>query len=201
MLEMKKVSILLSLLLLILLQQPLQAQLQPRTPVTPVSPVLDTMPQIQWVTLEEALAKSAENPKKIMLDFYTEWCRWCERMDKTTFRHPAIVSFINENFYPVKFDAEREDEILFNEKKYTQKRAGKRAYHELAIEMLRGRMSFPSVVFLDESTNVIQCLVGFKTPDQLMQLVKYFAEDHYKETPWTSYCRRFQAKGVFIDEV
>lgn len=195
MLAMRKVSFILSLLFSILFQQSLQAQLQARTPILP-----DTMPQIEWITLEEALTKSAEEPKKIMLDFYTEWCRWCERMDKTTFRHPAIVSFINENFYPVKFDAERDDIIVFKEKKYAQRRAGKRAYHELAIEMLRGRMSFPSVVFLDESTEIIQCLVGFKTPDQLMQLVKYFAENHYKETPWTSYCKRFQAKGVFVDE-
>ena len=134
---MRKVSFILSLLFSILLQDSLQAQLQARTPILP-----DSMPQIEWITLEEALTRSAEEPKKIMLDFYTEWCRWCERMDKTTFRHPAIVSFINDNFYPVKFDAERDDIIVFKEKKYAQKKAGKRAYHELAIENAAGQNEF-----------------------------------------------------------
>lgn len=192
MLQMRTVSVVLSLLFSITIQSTLISQ----------SDILekDTLPEINWMSFEDALEKTKEEPKKIMLDFYTEWCRWCERMDQTTLKHPAIVAYINENFYPVKFDAEREDIILYKEKKYALIKAGRRAYHELAIEMMRGRMSFPSIVFLDESTEVIQCLVGFKTPSQLMQLTKYFAENHYKDTPWTAYCRRFQARGVFVDE-
>jgi len=190
--QMRTVSVVLSLLFSIAIQSTLISQ----------SDILekDTLPKINWMSFEQALEKTKVEPKKIMLDFYTEWCRWCERMDQTTLKHPAIVAYINENFYPVKFDAERDDIILYKERKYALIKAGKRAYHELAIEMMRGRMSFPSIVFLDESTEVIQCLVGFKTPGQLMQLAKYFAENHYKATPWTAYCRRFQARGVFVDE-
>lgn len=191
MFEMRTISALFTLLLFVFVQPNLISQTAVQQEI---------VPEIQWLSLEQAIEKNNIEPRKIMIDFYTDWCQWCERMDKTTLKHPAIIQFINENFYPVKFNAEQQEIILFKEKKYAITTAGKRTYHELAIEMLQGRMSFPSIVFLDESTNIIQGLVGFKTPDQLMQIVKYFAENHYKDTPWTSYCKRFQAKGVFVDE-
>ena len=39
-------------------------------------------------------------------------------MDQTTFKDPAVVSYLNANFHPVKFDAETKDTIQFLERTY-----------------------------------------------------------------------------------
>ncbi len=44
------------------------------------------------VTLNEALAEAKTNDKKVILDFYADWCTDCVRMEKTTFRDPLVTT-------------------------------------------------------------------------------------------------------------
>ena len=73
---------------------------------------------IGWMSMEEALAKSADEPRKIIVDVYTSWCKWCDKMEEITFQDPEIAQYINDNFYPVKFDAQSKEEILYKDKTY-----------------------------------------------------------------------------------
>ena len=142
---------------------------------------------IKWLSWEEAVALSQKEKKKILLNVYTDWCGWCKRMDKTTFQEHNLARYINDNFYPVKFDAEQRVEMEYKGKTYKYVKNGQRGYHELAAELLKGRLSFPTVVFLDEDMDVIQSIVGYKTPQQFERIATYFAGGHYKKTPWSTY--------------
>ncbi|MCI5081377.1 MAG: thioredoxin domain-containing protein [Saprospiraceae bacterium] len=155
---------------------------------------------IKWMTMEEALELSQRkgNQKKILVDIYTKWCKWCERMDQITFRHPQIAQYINENFYPVKFDAQQSQEIVYQEKSYGNVKSGKKRYHALAVELLRGKMSYPTIVFLDEDSNLIQSVAGFKSPRQFEKIATYFGSDFYRNTPWSKYQKVF--KPILTDE-
>ncbi|MFN3590463.1 MAG: thioredoxin family protein, partial [Spirosomataceae bacterium] len=44
--------------------------------------------KIAWLTIEEAFDKIQTQPKKVLIDVYTDWCGWCKVMDKNTFAHP-----------------------------------------------------------------------------------------------------------------
>lgn len=149
--------------------------------------------QINWMTWEEAMTQSREDKRKILLDIYTEWCKFCKHMEKTTFQQPDIAAYINANFYPVKLDAELKKELEYKDETYNFVKNGKMGYHELAAELLRGRLSFPALVFLDEELNIIQSFVGYKSPRQFEQIATYFASDQYKRTPWSTYQRSFKS--------
>lgn len=58
-----------------------------------------------------ARKEAAESGKSLLLDFGTESCGWCRKMDATTMRDPAIVKALNERFIPVKLDGNREDRL------------------------------------------------------------------------------------------
>ena len=150
--------------------------------------------RINWMGWEEALAKAKKEKRKIVLDVYTEWCKWCKQMENTTFRQPELAVFINENFYPVKLDAEQKEELEYRDKVYKFVRNGNMGYHELAAELLRGRLSFPALIFLDEDLNVIQSFVGYKTSLQLEQIATYFASDQYKTVPWSTFQKNYKSK-------
>ena len=51
---------------------------------------------IKWYSFEEAIDLNKENPKKIFIDVYTDWCGWCKKMDNSTFADPVIVKYMNE---------------------------------------------------------------------------------------------------------
>lgn len=187
---------------------PEQPQAPARTGLTPKSPAAprtvpakmpdapqpkadDQMVQVQWLSIEEALERSKTEKRKIFIDVYTDWCGWCKRMDESTFVDPDVAQYLNVNYYPVKFNAEQQEDVLFNNKTYSFRRNGSRGYHELAAEWLNNRLSFPTVVFLDETQNVIQPIPGYLDGPKLETILNYFGTDSHKTTPWETYERKF----------
>ena len=139
---------------------------------------------IKWMTIEEALTATQQKPKKIFIDVYTGWCGWCKKMDQTTFSDPAVVSYMNKNFYAVKLDAEQKSDIVLGNQTFKyQKGQNGRGYNQLAISLLQGKMSFPTVVFLDEKFQMLQPIPGFRKVDEFKKFMEFFATEKYKEKP------------------
>src|SRR5271170_397164 len=68
--------------------------------------------KVEWRTDYDVARKEASDQKKpLLLDFGTEDCVHCKRMHQTTFKDPAIVKLLNENFIPLKVDANREPRL------------------------------------------------------------------------------------------
>lgn len=114
---------------------------------------------VQWMTLQEAMEKIKTAPKPIILDFYTDWCGWCKHMMRTTYANPGLAQYINTNFYPVKFNAEGKDTIEYLGKTYKPTSPEPRRPHEFAMEMLQGKLSYPTTIFLnnyDKTQNKFQ---------------------------------------------
>ncbi|MCF8232846.1 MAG: DUF255 domain-containing protein [Bacteroidales bacterium] len=144
--------------------------------------------KINWMSISEALEKNKENPKKIFVDVYTDWCGWCKKMDKTTFREPEVVEVMNKYFYPVKFDAESAKPVEFNGKVYKNTKPDKRRHaHQLASALLRNKLSYPSYVLLDGNNNGLTVLKGYMKKKQLMPVLKFIGQDLHKEMKWKEY--------------
>lgn len=147
--------------------------------------------KINWKTWEEALAANEKEPRKFFVDVYTDWCGYCKKMDASTFRKPYIVDYINKNYYAIKFNAETKEDITINDKVYKFVDRGKRGFHELAYSITKGALSYPTLVFLDEKTTVIQPIKGFRDADELELMMTYFAGDFHKTTPWKRYTESY----------
>ena len=131
---------------------------------------------IVWLTWEEATAAMENEPKKMFIDVYTEWCGWCKRMDAQTFTDPDVISYMNENYYAVKFDAEGREDAEYKGQTLTFRAdAGRRGVHELAYVLLNGRLGYPSFVYLDEEQNSLKVSPGYKTPEVLIQELETIA--------------------------
>lgn len=124
---------------------------------------------IHWYTWEEAIAASEQQPKKFFIDVYTDWCGWCKKMDATTFADPQVAEYMNQNFYPVKLDAEQKEDIVFDGHTFKYIQSGSRGVHELAYALLDGQLGFPSYVYLNEKRQRITVSPGYKPVSALMQ--------------------------------
>ncbi|MTB50913.1 DUF255 domain-containing protein [Lewinella sp. W8] len=137
---------------------------------------------------EEAIAKHRQQPKKILVDVYTDWCGYCKKMDKTVFADPKIAEYISNNFYAVKLDAEQRAKITYDGHTFNFNQSyGRRGAHELAVALLDGRMSYPSLVYLDESRSRISISPGFKPADRFIHELAFIRDEHYRSKTYQEY--------------
>ncbi len=155
--------------------------------------------QVRWYTWEEGMLKAEEESKKFIVDLYTNWCGWCKKMDKITFQNPMIAEYINEHYIPIKFNAEQKSEIEYNGMVHKYVKRG-RGYHSLAATLANGRLSYPTVVFIAEDKSVIQALPGFLDAQTFDPIMRYFAEDLHKTTPWAQYLQQYKNGGIMPDK-
>lgn len=145
--------------------------------------------EVEWLSWEEAAEKvsTEENPKKIFIDIYTDWCGWCKKMDKDTFQNPEVAEYMSNNFYMVKMDGEGKEPIEFKGKTYAFVPQGRNGYHEFAATLMQGRLSYPTTIFLDEEMNMLSPVPGYQKPEPFLNIARYFGDNIYLEKDWKTY--------------
>ena len=137
---------------------------------------------IDWMSFEEALEAQKENPKKILVDVYTDWCGPCKLMDKKTFQNPDVAAYISEHYYAVKFNAEGQEVIkyfgnTFTNPNYDSSRKGRNSTHQFTQYL--GVKGYPTVIFISETADLITPLVGYQNPQQIELYLKMIKQGDY----------------------
>lgn len=100
--------------------------------------------EIAWGnSLSKAMAQAKAQNKLVMIDFYTDWCVWCKRLDKDTYPNAQVVQTAKQ-FVAVKVNAEKEG--LAAAKKYNVS-------------------GFPTILFVNGSGEVEGRINGYMTPE------------------------------------
>ncbi|MEZ5017719.1 MAG: DUF255 domain-containing protein [Flavipsychrobacter sp.] len=138
--------------------------------------------KIKWMTWDEAQVAMKKKPKKVWVDVYTDWCGWCKVMDKKTFSNPDVIKYMNENFYAVKFDAETKEDIRFMGNVYKlNPSVGRSGTNELAIQLLSGQLSYPSMIYMEENFQNPVIVPGYQPAPQLQTIFNYLMKGAYKQ--------------------
>lgn len=119
------------------------------------------MPSIPWVKSYEAAVQSARASKKlIMIDFFTDWCHYCKKLDAEVYSDPKVVRFCAQ-VVGVKINAEKEGHLLAS--KY-------------------GVTGFPTILLIDSDGAVWGRLPGFLPSDKFIGFVGETLKT-YREQP------------------
>ena len=146
--------------------------------------------KVNWMTMEEAIAQSKIHKKKIFVDVFTDWCGWCKKMEKSTFQTDEVAKILNEDYYPVKFNAEQKESLTFNGKVYNYVKSGRNGHHEFAAFLLDNQLTYPTVVFLDENLKIIQAIPGYRKKEEFALMASYFGKNFHKKMSWATYSKK-----------
>ena len=107
--------------------------------------------EISWrADFAAARKEAAAAAKPLLLDFGTESCLWCKKLDATTFRDRGLVELVAERFIPVKVDGERQE----------------------ALTQSLGVQAFPTIVLLSAEGKVIGRHEGFADVAKMTALLR-----------------------------
>ena len=132
---------------------------------------------INWLSFEELETELIKEPKKVMVEFYADWCVYCKKMEQSVFSKSEIKAILERDYYAVRFNVETNDTVVFGGKTFVNKNSGKRrlAYHEIP-EFLTGRdqksLELPATVILDENFEIIDRFYRYIPPKEMLSILK-----------------------------
>lgn len=121
--------------------------------------------EIVWVSYDDGMSMVEKNPKKLLINFYSDRCDYCKVMDEETFKDSAIVSYINKNFIPVRVNSDKDRKTA-------------------EIFKVRG---LPDTWFMSETKEVIGHRPGFISAETLIMVLKYINTNSYKDMSFKSF--------------
>jgi thioredoxin-related protein len=106
---------------------------------------------INWKSdFDAAMAEAKSSGKPLMVDFYTEWCTWCKKLEADTYTDNDVAELSNQ-FVCAKIDADKNRALVV---KY----------------MVRG---YPTILFLNPDGQTSKIVSGYLPPQQFAGAMKF----------------------------
>jgi len=128
-------------------------------------------PGLEWLDYGVALDRARVENKHLLVDFYTNWCGWCRRMDRDTYGDSTVAAYLREHFVLAKVNAESPQRFKVGE---TTKSG-----IELAREF--GVQSFPITWFIRPDGRPIDRLPGYQPPQVFVKVLEVVHERRYEK--------------------
>ena len=121
--------------------------------------------EISWQKFDRGMEMAKEQNKNIFLYFHAKWCSYCIKMEKSTFKNPMVIDYINKNFISIKVDSDREQKIS-------------------AAYNVRG---LPSLWFLKSDHTKISNLPGYVDGKTFGIILKFINTDSYEKMSYNDF--------------
>ncbi len=132
---------------------------------------------IRWLSFDQLDDSLANRPKKVFVDFYTDWCTYCRKMDKVVFTNSEVIEQLNDSYYAVRMDAESLDTISFEGQQFINDQVGKtrNPVHQIAqlLALREGQFAPPTMVILDETFVVKNRYFEYLTSKKLLKALRF----------------------------
>ena len=109
-------------------------------------------------SLRTGLEEAKKGNRLVMVDFYTDWCSWCKRLDKDTYPNKRVMQIATQ-LIPVKLNAEDKAEGTQGAQRY-------------------GVTGFPAILFLNSTGKIVGEIRGYLPPDQFAEKMEGFIKVH-----------------------
>ncbi len=122
---------------------------------------------IAWEGFSDGMAKGKQSDKPILLYFHADWCTYCKKLKKTTFKNKAVLNYLAQNFVSISVDSDK------NKKLSNQ-------WHVTGL---------PTLWFLEPDGSKISKIPGYVNADQFIKFLKYINTKSYQTKKFNEFVK------------
>lgn len=137
---------------------------------------------LKWRKFDEGLNEAKISNKKIIVDIYADWCKWCKKMDVEIYPSPEIKNYIETHYIPIKLNGESHEILYYKGEKYT--------YTEFTSSL--GVNGFPATLFMETNGEIITILPGYPGKEEFLNILKFIGEDYYLKITFDEFLKKFK---------
>ncbi len=112
---------------------------------------------IAWQDYTQGMALAKTQDKHVFLYFHADWCTYCRKLKKTTFKDEAVLSYLRDNFISISVDTDK------NQRLSTQWEV----------------KGLPTLWFLAPDNSKISSIPGYVDKKQFLRILKYIHTKSY----------------------
>lgn len=117
-----------------------------------------------------ALAKAKKERKPVFVDFYTDWCVWCKRLDKDTYSDSGVQKQMREGWVSVKLNAEDDSRRgTYDGRTMTYPQLTR--YFQIS--------GYPALLFIDKTGKPVGIIPGYLPPKIFSRALDYYKSEMY----------------------
>ncbi|MCG9879866.1 MAG: DUF255 domain-containing protein [Bacteroidia bacterium] len=129
--------------------------------------------EIKWLDFNTGYDLAKKKNKIMIVDVYTDWCGWCKRMDRDTYEKANIISAINSDFIPVKFNPEIKG-VMYNFEGRVY--SGDQLAGVISNYQISG---YPTTIFIYPKTKSSELVPGYKNAEQMAPILSEVKKKFY----------------------
>ncbi len=127
----------------------------------------DNTGSINWMEYNEGLALAKATNKPVFLYFHADWCTYCTKLKKTTFKDEEVLRFLDESFVSISVDSDK-NKMLATQWK------------------VRG---LQTLWFLKPDNSKISNIPGYVDGNQFLQILKYIHTQSYEKMKFQEFAK------------
>ncbi|MBZ0180774.1 MAG: DUF255 domain-containing protein [Melioribacteraceae bacterium] len=117
--------------------------------------------ELEWLSYNDGLNKAKNEKKILLIDFYTDWCGWCKKMDANTYTNKKVIDYLNKYFVVVKLNPEKDKGLVYEGQNLTGAQ----------FAQMAGVSGYPSTGFFHNGVDFMGVIPGYLDDAQFIDLL------------------------------
>jgi len=132
-----------------------------------------------WGKFDEGMSDSMKSGKYAIVDFYTDWCGWCKKMDEEVFSRPDVSLRLSREFVTIRIDAESANPLTYK---------GQKTNARTFTGMMQVQ-GYPTLIVFNSKGDPVALLPGYVDAKTFMLFLDYVKREVYRKQTFEDYYR------------
>lgn len=138
-------------------------------------------PPVEWKDWNSGLATASASGRPVVVDVYTDWCRWCKQMDREVYGRADVAQYLSAHFVTVKLNAESGAPVTYHGRNSSAR----------ALASSFEVSGYPTTIFLSASGEHLVNVPGYVEPAKFLLLLRYIGDGHMdRGEKWEEYVKQ-----------